>query len=131
MSGGGFDHLTKARSQTQRHEDMSPGFIELVRFIVALKISHRAKTSHARQMHKAPTDTILRMDMEYKKGKDNIAPQGSSFVVGYFFAGHRIGKMREGNNWGRRSSEIQDVVDTGGPRCGWSDISSLAMESTK
>ncbi|KAL5978604.1 hypothetical protein ACLOJK_029721 [Asimina triloba] len=64
MSGGGIDDPTEAHSHTQLQEDISPGFMELVRSIEALKISHRTETSHTRQMHKSLAKIILRMDME-------------------------------------------------------------------
>ncbi|KAL6002170.1 hypothetical protein ACLOJK_037618 [Asimina triloba] len=63
-SGSGINQPHEAHSHTQRQDEISPRFMELVHSVEALKISHRAKTLHTRQMHKALAKIVVRMDMD-------------------------------------------------------------------
>ncbi|KAL5996532.1 hypothetical protein ACLOJK_026612 [Asimina triloba] len=64
LSGSGIDQPHEAHSHTQRQDEISLGFMELVHSVEALKISHCAETLHTRHMHKALAKTVMRMDMD-------------------------------------------------------------------
>ncbi|KAL5975450.1 hypothetical protein ACLOJK_019772 [Asimina triloba] len=64
MSDDGVDVHTQADRHTENLDNITLTFWELMRFVETLKISHHAETYQAKQMHKAVTETILRMDKE-------------------------------------------------------------------
>ncbi|KAL5996942.1 hypothetical protein ACLOJK_007867 [Asimina triloba] len=73
MSGGGIDPSIEAHSHTQKHDDITRDFWELVRSVEALKISHNAKTYQMKHEHGALKKIVLSMGMEATVNKRNQA----------------------------------------------------------
>ncbi|KAL5976545.1 hypothetical protein ACLOJK_020878 [Asimina triloba] len=90
VSAHGIDQPHDVHSHTQRTDEMSPAFMELVRSVEALKISHRAETSQTRQMHKALAETVLRMDMDAARFVIHITLSKS--IESYYHESGRAGR---------------------------------------